>query len=60
MKRAAFVVLQLLCGFLLARVCLGLFGPPGLALALVVAVGWIYARQSGMSLGAMFRAVLRR
>lgn len=58
--RALKVAAAIVAAYVVMSVCFSLFGPPGLALAIAAIAGWIYARQSGMSLTAMARSLFRR
>ena len=50
----------IVAAYLVMYICFSFFGPPGLALAIAAIAGWVYAQQSGMSLGTMARALFRR
>lgn len=58
--KALKLVAAIVAAYLVMYICLTVFGPPGLALAIAAIAGWIYARQSGMSLSTMARALFRR
>ena len=58
--RALKIAAAIIAAYWFSVIFAGWFGPPGLILAISVVVGWIYARQSGMSLTAMARSLFRR